>query len=150
MPSMSPRVLLRSTAAVMIGFALLCPSSWGEAPSSSPKVLTSLWQKHVAAQLTGLDLSWAGHTVAITVAPSASGGDHRLLVYDLLGRELWTTSRKVKILGVSLVYPSPMTDSTRLSAQWIFRLHFSPRMGRSRGSGRAEDSHTLRRAERVW
>jgi outer membrane protein assembly factor BamB len=102
MPSMSPCVLLRSIAAVMLGFALLCPSLWGEAPYSSPRVLSSLWQKHAAAQLTGLDLSWAGHTVAITVAPLASGGDHRLLVYDLLGRELWTTTRELKILGVSL------------------------------------------------
>jgi outer membrane protein assembly factor BamB len=99
---MSPRALLRFMAGVMIGFALWCPAGWGESPSSSPKVLTSLWQKHVPAQLTGLDLTRDGQTVAFTVAPLPSDGDSRLHVYDLLGRELWTATRGLKILGVSL------------------------------------------------
>jgi outer membrane protein assembly factor BamB len=102
MPSMSPHVLLQCIAAVMIGFALLCPSLWGQASSSSPRVLTSRWQQHVSAQLTGLDLTWTGHTVAVTVAPLVSNADSRLHVYDLTGRELWTTTRGLKILGVSL------------------------------------------------
>jgi outer membrane protein assembly factor BamB len=109
MPSMSPRTLLRCTAAVMIGFALLCPSLWSQPSSSSPRVLTSLWQQHVSAHPTSLDLAWTGHTVAITVAPLASGGDSRLYVYDLTGRELWTTTRGLKILGVSLSYDGQYT-----------------------------------------
>jgi outer membrane protein assembly factor BamB len=64
--------------------------------------LTSLWQKHVPAQLTGLDLARDGQTVAFTAAPSASDGDSHLRVYDLMGRELWTATRGLKILGVSL------------------------------------------------
>jgi len=102
MPSVSPHALLRSMAGVAIAFALLCPALWGEALSSSPKLLTSLWQKHLSAQLTGLDLTWDGQTVAITAVPSASDGDSRLLLYDLTGRELWTTTRGPKILSVSL------------------------------------------------
>jgi outer membrane protein assembly factor BamB len=102
MPSISPRALLRPTAGVLIGFALLCPTLWGEDPSSRPKVLTSLWQKHVSAQLTGLDLTWDGQMVAFTTAPLASGGDSHLHVYDLTGRELWTLTRAVKILSASL------------------------------------------------
>jgi outer membrane protein assembly factor BamB len=98
----SPRVLLRCTAVVVIGFALLCPSLWGETSFSSPRVLTALWQKRFSAQLTGLDLTWAGQTVAITVAPFISNGDSHLHVYDLTGRELWTTTRRRKILGLSL------------------------------------------------
>jgi outer membrane protein assembly factor BamB len=86
----------------MTAFALLCPSLWGEAPSPGRKVLTSLWQTHVSAQLTGLDLTWDGQTVAFTSAPLASDGDSRLHIYDLTGREMWTTSRELKILGVSL------------------------------------------------
>jgi outer membrane protein assembly factor BamB len=102
MPSISPRVLLQCTAAVVVGFALLCPSLWAEALSSNPRVLTALWQRHVSAQVTGLDLASAGQTVAITMAPLASNGDSRLHVYDLTGRELWTTTRGRKILSVSL------------------------------------------------
>jgi outer membrane protein assembly factor BamB len=102
MPSISPPALRRSAVGVMIAFALLCPTLWGEAPSSSPKVLTSLWQKHVSAQLTGLDLTWDGQTVAFTSAPLASDGDSRLSLYELTGRELWTTTRGLKILSVSL------------------------------------------------
>ena len=98
----SPRALLRFMAGVMIGFALLGSTAWGEPPSSSPKVLSSLWQKHVPVQLTGLDLSRDGRVVALTAAPLASNGDSRLHVYDLMGRELWTALRKLKILGVSL------------------------------------------------
>jgi outer membrane protein assembly factor BamB len=86
----------------MIAFALLCPPIWREASASGPKVLTSLWQKHVSAQLTGLDLTWDGQTVAFTVAPMTSDGDSHLYVCDLTGRELWTTTRGLKILGVSL------------------------------------------------
>jgi hypothetical protein len=98
----SPRGLLRFMAGVMIGFALLCPTGWAEPSSSSPRVLTSLWQKHVPAQLTGLDLTRDGQTVAFTTSPLASDGDSRLHVYDLMGRELWTAARGLKILGVSL------------------------------------------------
>ena len=102
MSPISPRVLLRCTAVVVVGFALLCPSLWGEASLPSPRVLTALWQKHFPAQLTGLDLTWAGQTVAITVAPFTSNGDSHLHVYDLTGRELWTATRRSKILGLSL------------------------------------------------
>jgi outer membrane protein assembly factor BamB len=98
----SPRALLRFMAGMMIGFALLCPAGWGEPPSSSPKVLTSLWQKHVPAQLTGLDLTRDGQTVAFTATSVVSGGDSHLHVYNLMGRELWTATRGLKILGVSL------------------------------------------------
>jgi len=86
----------------MVEFALLCPALWGEPPSSSPNVLTSRWQKHVRAQLTGLDLTRDGQTVAFTTAPLASDGDSRLHVLDLMGREQWMASRELKILGVSL------------------------------------------------
>ena len=102
MPRISPRVLLRCTAAAMVGFALLCSSLWGEALFSSPRVVTSLWQKHFPAQLTGLDLTWDGQMVAFTTAPLASGGDSHLHVYDLTGRELWTLTRALKILSASL------------------------------------------------
>jgi outer membrane protein assembly factor BamB len=102
MPLSSPRILLRATAAVVIGFALLGSSVWGEALSSSPRVLTSSWQKHVSAQLTGLDLTWTGQTVAMAVAPLTPDGESRLYVYDWTGRELWTTARRLKILGVTL------------------------------------------------
>jgi outer membrane protein assembly factor BamB len=98
----SPWVLLRCTVAVVVGFALLCPPLWGEILSSDSRVLTALWQKRFSAQLTGLDLTWAGETVAITVAPFTSNGDSHLQVYDLTGRELWTTTRRRKILGLSL------------------------------------------------
>jgi outer membrane protein assembly factor BamB len=86
----------------MIEFALLCPALWGEPPSSSPKVLTSRWQKHVHAQLTGLDLTQDGQTVAFTTAPLASDRDSHLHVLDLTGRERWMASRGLKLLGVSL------------------------------------------------
>jgi outer membrane protein assembly factor BamB len=109
MPSISPPALLRSAAGVMIAFALLCPALWGEVPSSNPKVLSPLWQKHVSAQLTGLDLTWDGQTVALIAAPVASDGDSRLHVYELTGRELWTTTRGLKILGVSLSYDGQYT-----------------------------------------
>jgi outer membrane protein assembly factor BamB len=97
-----PRRLLRCMAVAVIGFALLCPVLWGEPSSSSPRVLTSLWQKHVRAQLTSLDLSGNGQTVAFTTAPLGSAGDGHLYVYDLTGRELWTATRGLKILGLSL------------------------------------------------
>jgi WD40 repeat protein len=97
-----PRTLLRFLAGAMVGFASLCPALWGDPPSSSPKVLTSRWQRHTHAQLTSLDLSQDGQIVAFTTAPLASEGDSRLHVFDLLGRELWMASRGLKILGVSL------------------------------------------------
>jgi outer membrane protein assembly factor BamB len=102
MLSFFPRTLLRCMAGAMIGCAVLCPALWSEPSSLTPKVLTSLWQKHVHAQLTGLDLSSDGQTVAFTTAPLASDGDSRLYVSDLTGRELWTATRGLKILGVSL------------------------------------------------
>jgi outer membrane protein assembly factor BamB len=102
MLSIVPRTLLRFLAGAMVEFALLCPAPWGETPSSSPKVLTSRWQKHVRAQLTGLDLTRDGQTVAFTTVPLASDGDSRLYVLDLVGREQWMASRELKILGVSL------------------------------------------------
>jgi outer membrane protein assembly factor BamB len=101
MVSIVPRPLLRCMAVAVIGFALLCPVLWGEPSSSSPRVLASLWQKHVRAQLTSLDLSGDGQTVAFTTAPSGSEGDGHLYVYDLTGRELWTATRGLKILGSS-------------------------------------------------
>jgi outer membrane protein assembly factor BamB len=85
-----------------IAVVLLCPSLWGEVAKPTPKVLTSLWQTRVSAQITGLDLSWDGQMVAYSVAPLTSGGDSRLHVYDPMGREVWTTTRRMKILGVSL------------------------------------------------
>jgi outer membrane protein assembly factor BamB len=97
----SPYTLPRSVLGMMIAVALLCPSLWGKA-SSDPKVLTSLWQTHVSAQITGLDLSWDGQTVAFTAAPFAADENSHLHIYDLMGREVWTTSRRSKILGVSL------------------------------------------------
>ena len=109
MSPISPHVVLRCTAAVLVGFTLLCPSLCGEALFSSPRVLTALWQKHFAAQLTGLDLTWAGQTAAITVAPFTSNGDTHLHVYDLTGRELWTTTRRRKILGLSLSHDGQYT-----------------------------------------
>lgn len=102
MALLSPPMRLRSVAGMMIAVALLCPSLWGESPSSNPKVLTSLWQTHVSAQLTGLDLSWDGQLMAITVTSLTSDGTGHLYVYDLMGRVGWTTSRGMKILGVSL------------------------------------------------
>jgi hypothetical protein len=102
MLSILPRTLLRFLAGAMVEFVLLCPALWGEPPSSSPKVLTSRWQKHVRAQLTGLDLTRDGQTVAFITAPLASDGDSRLHVLDLMGREQWMASRELKILGVSL------------------------------------------------
>lgn len=102
MLSTFPRTLLRLLAGAVVEFALLCPALWGEPLSSSPKVLTSQWQKHVDAQLTGLDLTRDGQTVAFTTAPLASGGDSRLYVLDLVGREQWNAGRRLKILGVSL------------------------------------------------
>lgn len=102
MPLLLPPILPRFVVGTVIAVALLCPSLWGESPSSSPSVLTPLWQTHVAAQLTGLDLSWDGQTVAFTVVPVLSDGNSSLHVHDLLGRELWTTSRRLKILGVAL------------------------------------------------
>jgi outer membrane protein assembly factor BamB len=98
----SPRVLLRCTAVVIVGFALLCPSLWGESVVPSSRVLTALWQKHFSAQLSGLDLTWAGQTLAVAVVPITSNGTSHLHVYDLTGRELWTAARKQKILGLSL------------------------------------------------
>ena len=102
MLSIVPRPLLRCTAVAVIGLVLLCPVLWGEPSSSSPRVLAPLWQKHVRAQLTSLDLSSDGQTVAFTTAPSGSAGDGHLYVYDLTGRELWTATRGLKILGLSL------------------------------------------------
>jgi len=102
MLSICPRTLLRFLAGAMVEFALLCPTLWGESPSSSPKVLTSRWQIHVRTPLTGLDLTRDGQTVAFTTVPSASEGDSRLHVFDLTGREQWMASRGLKILGVSL------------------------------------------------
>src|SRR5262245_17664402 len=102
MQSIFPRTLLRFVAGAIIGCVLLCPALRGEPLSSSPKVLTSLWQKHVHAQLTGLDLTRDGQTVAFTAAPVTSDGDSHLYVYDLMGRELWTATRRLKMLGVSL------------------------------------------------
>src|SRR5262245_5052867 len=73
-----PRILLHCVAGAMIGFALLCPVLWGEAPASHPKVLTALWQKQIHAQPTGLDLSKDGQTVAFTTAPLASEAGSQL------------------------------------------------------------------------
>jgi len=94
---------------MVVGFALLCPSLWGEALFSSPRVLTALWQRHFPEQLTGLDLTSAGQTVAISMAPSTANGDSHLRVYDLTGRELWTTTRRSKILGLSLAHDGQST-----------------------------------------
>jgi hypothetical protein len=102
MLSIFPRTLLRFLAGAMVEFALLCPTLWGEPPASNPRVLTSRWQIHVRTQLTGLDLTWDGQTVAFTTIPLASDDDSRLHVLDLMGREQWMASRRLKILGVSL------------------------------------------------
>jgi outer membrane protein assembly factor BamB len=102
MSPISPRGLLQCTAVAVVGCALLCTLLWGEALFTSPRVLTAVWQRHFPAQLTGLDLTWAGQTVAITVAPLLAKDDSYVHVYDLTGRELWTATRKSKILGLSL------------------------------------------------
>ena len=102
MLSIVPRTLLQCLVGAMVEFAMLCPALWGEPPSSSPKVLTSQWQKHVRAQLTSLDLTRDGQRVAFTTVPLASDGDSRLHVLDLMGREQWMASRELKILAVSL------------------------------------------------
>ena len=102
MRSIFPRTLRQLMAGAAIGFALACPELWGEPPPSSPKVLTSLWQKPVRAQLTSLGLTRDGQKVAFTTAPSDSDGVSHLSVYDLTGAELWRVGRGVKLLGVSL------------------------------------------------
>jgi outer membrane protein assembly factor BamB len=102
MPVLLTPIVPRFVIGIVIAVALLCPPLWGEPSSSSPSVLTPLWQTHVAAQLTGLDLSWDGQTVAFTVVPTLSAGDSSLHVHDLVGRELWTTRRRLKIIGVAL------------------------------------------------
>ena len=102
MPSVRPCVLLRIAAGMVVVSLLVCPPLWSAQLAASPKVLTSLWHKRVAAQLTGLDLTWDGQTVAFTVAPVESAGEHRLYVFDSAGREVWNTARGLKILGVSL------------------------------------------------
>src|SRR6266508_3064627 len=102
MPSVCPRVLLRIAAGMVVVSLLVCPPLLSAQLAASPKVLTSLWHKRVAGQLTGLDLTWDGQTVAFTVAPLESAGEHRLNVFDGAGREVWTTARGLKILGVSL------------------------------------------------
>jgi outer membrane protein assembly factor BamB len=109
MSAKSPRILLRCIAAVVAGFALLCSAVWGEAPVSSPRVLTAQWQQQFSAQLTGLDLTWAGQTVALSVAPFTTDGESYVHVYDLTGRELWTAERRRKILSVSLSYDGQYT-----------------------------------------
>lgn len=97
-----PPLLLRSALGLLIAVALLCPTPWGEVPSQIPRELTARWQSHVSAQITGLDLSWDGQTVALTVAPPGSNADSYLRLYDIDGHEKWTTSRRTKLLGVSL------------------------------------------------
>ncbi|MBI3328225.1 MAG: hypothetical protein HYZ81_16170 [Nitrospinae bacterium] len=56
----------------------------------------------MSAQLTGLDLTWDGRTVAFSISALEPGGDNRLFVLDGAGRELWTATQGLKILGVSL------------------------------------------------
>src|SRR5919197_4555053 len=102
MPSVCPPVLRRTAAGMVVVFLLVCPPLWRAKLVTSPKIFTSLWHKQVAAQLTGLDLTWDGQTVAFTVAPPGSAGEHRLYVFDGTGREMWSAARGLKILGVSL------------------------------------------------
>ena len=102
MPVLLTPIVPRFVVGIVIAVALLCPSLWGAPPSTSPRLLTPRWQTPVAAQLTGLDLSWDGQTVAFTVAPMLSSSDSSLHVYDLSGRELWTTRWRLKIIGVAL------------------------------------------------
>jgi outer membrane protein assembly factor BamB len=102
-------VLRRIAAGMVVVSLLVCPTFWSAQLAASPKVLTSLWHKRVAAQLTGLDLTWDGRTVALTVAPLESTGEHRLYVFDGTGREVWTTARGLKILSVSLAMDGQYT-----------------------------------------
>lgn len=102
MPSVYPPVLQRITVGVVLVSIVVCLPLWGHEPSGNPKVLAWQWHKHLPAQLTGLDLTWDGGTIALAIAPLNSGGDHRLSVYDLTGREVWTVARGTRILGVSL------------------------------------------------
>jgi outer membrane protein assembly factor BamB len=81
---------------------LIGPSRWGQGLATTPKTLTWRWHKPFAAQLTGLDLTWAGHIVALTVAPLQSGAEHRVHVFDSLGKELWSRGGNARMLGVSL------------------------------------------------
>ncbi len=104
MPSLSFPALARVLPGTVMLLTVLCvcPPLWGNEHASNPKVLRWLWQKHVIAQLTGLDLTWDGRTVAFTVAPSGSEGESQLFVVDESGHQLWTTTRAHKLLGVSL------------------------------------------------
>ena len=97
-----PPLVSRSALGLLIAVVLFCPMSWGEVPPPPPRELTARWQTQVSAQITGLDLSRDGQTVALTVAPSDSNADSQLRLYALDGREKWTASRRTKLLGVSL------------------------------------------------
>jgi outer membrane protein assembly factor BamB len=98
----SPPLSSRSVFGALIAVALFCPTLWAEIPSSIPRALTARWKTQVSAQITGLDLSWDGQTVALTVAPLTPETDSYLSIYDFDGHEMWTASRRTKILGVSL------------------------------------------------
>jgi outer membrane protein assembly factor BamB len=102
MPSVFPPGLLRVAVGVVIASLLVCPRLWGGEIPSGPKVLTWQWYKHLPAQLTGVDLTWDGYTVALTIAPLDAEGENRLYVYDVTGQEVWTVARGGRMLGVSL------------------------------------------------
>lgn len=98
----SPPIWSRSAFGLLIAIVLICQAAWGEGVSRVPRTIAARWQTPLAAQITGLDLSWDGQTVALTTAPWAPNQDSRLHLYDLHGQELWTAHRRAKILGVSL------------------------------------------------
>lgn len=102
MPSVLPPVLQHITAGVVLILSLVCPSAWSHELTTHPRVVRWQWHKPFPAQLTGIDLSWEGQTVALTVTSLASAEDNRLHVLDATGRERWTAMRESRMLGVSL------------------------------------------------
>lgn len=85
----------------MLGTLLSTPL-WSNELPSNPRVLTARWHKRLSAQITGLDLTWDGRMVALTVAPLLPKGCNCLFVLDDAGRERWSIKAERKILGVSL------------------------------------------------
>jgi outer membrane protein assembly factor BamB len=102
MPSVLPAGQLRVVVGGVIVFLLVCPAFWSHEVAAAPSVLPWRWHKQFPAQLTSIDLTWEGHTVALTVTPLKSGEDNRLHVYDASGRELWSLAQRARMLGASL------------------------------------------------
>jgi outer membrane protein assembly factor BamB len=102
MLSLLPPGLLRIAVGIAMVSALACSSLSSQELLATPKLLSWQWHKLFPAQVTGIDLTWEGRTVALTAAPLQAGEDDRLYVYDVKGRELWSMARGTRLLGVSL------------------------------------------------